>query len=159
MTITSESDDLFPGLNTMQDRLRIARKDAEEYLADPLDVDKAEAFARSTHILFDWVTDEYSDLGYGDKESCSESIYRSCPNLKAIRDFSNRAKHGGRLYENRKPYLKNGKRRGGFSRAFSRGFQWARLQLVLKDGTVLNYEDVVDEVIRFWEDFFVQHNL
>lgn len=149
MAHNSESRRLFLGLDTPRDRLRIARKDADDYLEDPLNVEKAEAFARSAHLLADWVL---PNLGYK-----ADEIYRICPNLKAIRDFSNLAKHGGKL--DRKPYLRKGEQRGGFSRAFSRDFQWARLQLYLEDGTVVNYEDVVEEVIRFWEGLFAQHDL
>ena len=149
---------LFPGLNTPKDRLAIVANDGAQYLADPLNVQKADAFARSAHILAEWVVHEHSVFEYPSKASCREDIYLRCPNLKAIRDFSNMAKHGGTLEKNRTPYFKAGKVHGGaFSNAFSRGFDISRLVLVMPDETELVYEDVVTEAMGFWEEFFATY--
>ena len=45
------SDGLFPGLNTLADRLAFVASDGAQYLADSLNVQKAETFARSAHIF------------------------------------------------------------------------------------------------------------
>ena len=149
---------LFPGLNTLQDRLTIAVSDGALYLADPLNVQKAETFARSAHILAEWVANESDAFGYLSPGDCREDIYKYCPDLRAIRDFSNMAKHGGKLEEGRTPYFKAAQlHRGVFSQGFSRGFDISRLVLVMPDETELVYEDVVAEALTFWEGFFALH--
>ncbi len=146
---------LFPGLNTLQDRFTIVASDGAQYLADPLNVQKAETFARSAHILAEWVANESAAFGYLSLGDCREAIYKRCPDLKAIRDFSNMAKHAGKLEEGRTPYFTAAKLHGGaFSQGFSRGFDISRLVLVMPDGTELDYQDVVARAGRFWEEFF-----
>ena len=155
MDQTDENQGLFPGLNTLRDRLALAVSDGSQYLAEPLDVQKADAFARSAHILAEWVVKDHVTFGYQSQGDCREDIYKRCPDLKAIRDFSNRAKHGGKLEEGRTSYFRAAKRHGGaFSRDFSRDFDISRLVLVMPDGTELDYEEVVAQAVRFWEGFF-----
>ena len=159
MEQVDEPQGLFPGLNTLQDRLHLAMREGAEYLADPLDAQKAENFARSAHILAEWVVQDHVAFGYQTQEHCRQDIYQRCPDLKAIRDLSNMAKHGGKLEEGRTPYFKAAKlHRGAFSRAFSRAFDISRLVLVMPDETELVYEDVVAEAQRFWEAFFDLHH-
>ena len=98
MDQTDENRGLFPGLNTLQDRLALAVSDGSQYLAEPLDVQKADAFARSAHILAEWVVKDHGTFGYQSEGDCREDIYKRCPDLKAIRDFSNRSR---RSYPNR----------------------------------------------------------
>ena len=149
------SEGLFPGLNTLQDRLAFAMREGAEYLANPLDVQKAESFARSAHILAEWVLEECGAFGYKSKEHCRDDIYQRCPDLKAIRDFSNRAKHGGKLDEGRTPYFKAAKvHPGAFSKGFSIDFDVTRLVLVMPDETELAYESVVANALGFWKEFF-----
>ena len=150
--------DLFPGLNTPMDRLAIAITDGVRYLADPLNVQKADSFARSAHILAEWVVTDYGAFGYQSQEDCREDIYQRCPKLKAIRDFSNMAKHGGRLDERRRPYFRSGKlHEGAFSEDFALDFDILALVLVMPDETKISYEDVVTKAMRFWEEFFATH--
>ena len=42
---------------------------------------------------------DHSTFGYQSPEGLREDIYQRCPDLKAIRDLSNMAKHGGKLRE------------------------------------------------------------
>ena len=150
---------LFLGLNTPRDRLAIAINDGVLYLADPLNEQKADSFARSAHILSEWVVKDYGAFGYQSQEDCREDIYQRCPKLKAIRDFSNMAKHGGMLDEGRPQYFRSGELHpGAFSGDFSLEFDVSALVLVLPDGKELDYEVVVDEAMRFWEEFFAVHS-
>ena len=141
MDQTDENQGLFPGLNTLRDRLALAVSDGSQYLAEPLDVQKADAFARSAHILAEWVVKDHVTFGYQSQGDCREDIYKRCPDLKAIRDFSNRAKHGGKLEEGRTSYFRAAKRHGGaFSRDFSRDFDISRL--VVCHPCIDGYRDV-----------------
>ena len=146
---------LFPGTDTLQDRLAIALNHGAEYLTDPLNVQKADSFARSAHILAEWVVKDHLAFGYDSDGQCRDDLYQRCPDLKAVRDLSNMAKHGGEPAQDRSPYFKTAKmQRGAFSRAFSRGFDISQLVLVMQDGTELVYDDVVAQAVRFWEEFF-----
>ena len=155
MDQTDENRGLFPGLNTLRDRLALAVSDGSQYLAEPLDVQKADAFARSAHILAEWVVMDHNTFGYQSQGDCRKDIYQRCPYLKAIRDLSNMAKHGGKLEEGRTPYFRATKRHGGaFSRDFSRDFDISKLVLVMPDETELDFEEMVAQALRFWEEFF-----
>ena len=146
---------LFPGSNTLQDRLAIAACDSAQYLADPLNVQKADSFARSAHILAEWVVKDHSAFGYESEGHCRNDLYERCPDLKAVRDLSNMAKHGGELLQDRTPYFKKADlHQGAFSQEFSKEFDTSMLVLALEDGTELVYADVVARAMRFWEDFF-----
>ena len=65
------------------------------------------------------------------------------------------AKHGGKLQEGSTLYFRPTKRHGGaFSRAFSRAFDISKLVLVMPDETELDFEEMVAQALRFWEEFF-----
>ena len=148
----------FPGLRSPRDQLNRAVQAAEDYLADPLNTDKAHTTAKEIHAIQDWVgqADRLKPLGYAGRAELDEHIYNQLPSLKAIRDLSNASKHGGTLDDRRKPWFQSAEFHGG---SFSRGFDISCLELHLSDGTVLWYEDIVSEAIAFWREFFADHNL
>ena len=156
MTQTNSNTGLFPSINTVGQRFARVNDLAVAYMADPLDEWKAEEFARAAHILAEWVVDEHVQFGYASQQTCREKIYQRCPSLKALRDLSNRAKHSGKLKDERKPYFETAtKHHGDYSRDFAReDFDVDRLVLILMGGTVLDYEDVVQAAMNFWQEFF-----
>lgn len=156
MKSADQSGPLFPSLSTIPGRYAMVKDDGTDYLADPLNERKAEAFARTSHTLIEWVALRYAGLGYGSKQNCLDDLYSRCPNLRALRDFSNRAKH----WQDDSTYLREQKRHNGaFSREFSRAFDISALLLVLKDGDEIYYEDVVKETMAFWEAFLIENNI
>ena len=81
-------------------------------------------------------------------------VIRNCPELSYLKDICNESKHAEiTKYEARikKAHL----HRGGFkSKAFSRGFNISRLEVMLSDGQPILFNDVVDRAVEFWSKFF-----
>ena len=54
-----------------------------------------------------------------------------------------------------KPALEEAfERKGAFSNAFSRDFDVSGLMLATQDGRELWFEDLIEEVLSFWEKYF-----
>ena len=157
MTQSQNTYGLFPNLNNIRQRYAWVEHLAVEYMADPLNEWKAEDFARAVHILAEWVFDEHNSHGHGSRQTWIEEIYLRCPSLKAFRDFSNRAKHGGKLNENRQPYFETATSHQGdyaWEDYAREDYDVDRLVLVLPDGTQLDYEDIVQAAVDFWQGVF-----
>ena len=69
-----------------------------------------------------------------------------------MRNLANGTKHNKRSSENQK--VKNTElHRGVFSKQFSRAFDTSHLKIELHDGRKIYFEDEIQKVISFWENY------
>ena len=71
-----------------------------------------------------------------------------------MQDISNGTKHF--TITKYPPSVKNTElHKGAFSNAFSRAFDISALEIELTNGTKLYFEDEIEKVINFWENYFL----
>ena len=81
-----------------------------------------------------------------------DHVRNACPELAYLQDICIESKHGEiTRYE---PHIEEAHHhRGGFSKAFSRGFDISRLEIKLLGGQTVFFLDVVNRAVGFWSDF------
>ncbi len=114
-----------------------------DYLADPLSR-KAVAAAMFGWHLCDWVVNAYGGT--------RADLKRRCPSLRLLEDICNGSKHfqpdaGAKV-------VGTDLRPGAFSSGFDRGYEIPYLPLSLADGSVRDFEDVINDVRDFWARYF-----
>ncbi len=140
------------GLSNCSDLLEELRGTVSDLKKDPVNPRLARYAAIVAWSMCDWVEVEKP------KQIQKDKIEEKCPALKYMQDLANTFKHG----EPWKPEhvkLSAAYRTGGFGRGFSRDFDIVRLELVLKDGSRLWFEDVIQEALDFWNSFLREENL
>lgn len=143
-------------LSTCSDFLDELRGTVSDLKKDPMNPRLARYAAIVAWSMCDWV---YAELRPQlNLKAVQNDVKGKCPTLYYIQDLANTIKHRNL----RKPELAQlitAEKKGSFSRGFSRGFDIVRLELVLKDGRTLWFEDVIKEVLDFWDDYLREKNL
>jgi len=125
-------------------------RDYQSFLADNTSSDNAINFSITAYHLYEW-TD--SELNEDEKEKLKEKRKEIQEDFQIIRDITNGSKH--KDIKNYVPKLKTAKKHnGGFSSAFSRGFDTTVLLIELESGKEMYFEDVAERVYAFWDKFF-----
>ena len=133
----------------------MALKDASErFKNDDLNRDLARDCAIKSWQLCDHVfnalnaTSRFTTLG-----DLQDYVRQTCPELAYLQDICTESKHG--KISRYTPRITEASFHGGaFSRAFSRGFDIARLEIELPGGQTIFFNDVVDRAVDFWSKFF-----
>ncbi len=125
-----------------------------EYKKDDTSKYKASNLANSAWHLVDWSFEDYKTIhNCNDIGKFRETLYPKCPNLKIMHDLANAKKH--KELTRPKARLKNTrKHEGDFSSEFSSDFDISYLEIELENGDILNFEDEIDKVKEFWENYF-----
>ena len=140
------------GLSNSKDFLEELRGSISDLKKDPVNPRLARYAAIVAWAMCDWVR---KDMGEQVKH---EWIKEQCPALGYLQDLGNFFKHR-ELKSSKNSTLRAARRSGTFSRAFSRGFDIVRLELILEDGSNLWFEDVIQEALEFWERYFRETGL
>jgi hypothetical protein len=140
------------GLSNSADFLNELRETVSDLTKDPVNPRLARYAAIVAWSMCDWVGKElHRPVQHG-------QIKEQCPALEYLQELSNVFKHR-ELRPSKSVTLAKAVKTGAFSRGFSRGFDIVRLELLLKDGSKLWFEDVIQEALDFWEKFFRDHGL
>ncbi|GAI99480.1 unnamed protein product, partial [marine sediment metagenome] len=106
--------------------------------------------------LVDWVFGEYEE-GKGYFSNLSEfkkNMKEKCKSLAFMQDITNGTKH--RSITRYTPTIKDTQRhKGAFSSGFSKAFDVSCLKLIFDDGTAVYFDEEIDKVRTFWEDYFI----
>lgn len=125
-------------------------RDYNLFLADNTSSDKAINFSITAYHLYEW-TD--SELNKDDKEKLKEKRKEIQEDFQIVRDITNGSKH--KDITKYVPKLKTAKKHnGGFSSAFSRGFDITVLLVEMSDGREMYFEDIAERVYTFWSNLF-----
>ena len=138
------------GLSSSADFLGELRETVSDLNKDPTNPRLAMYAAIVAWSMCDWVEIELP------QPVQHSQIKEQCPALRHLRELAIVFKH-------RKPKrlvtLAAAVKTGAFGRGFSRAFDIARLELVLEDGSKLWFEDVIQEALDFWDNFFRDNGL
>lgn len=141
-------------INDSIDKFKLLVKQYEHYKNKRLSTDRAVAFFETAWSLTEWVGKEFgrvvtqNDLGV-----FRNTLYLRCPHLKVLHDISNMSKHMT-LSKPKSSISRAGEQNGPFSSAFTTQFQSTSLVIELKDGTIYKVNDMIDEVLDFWNYYF-----
>ena len=128
---------------------------AEKFKDDDLNEDLARDCAIKAWHLCDHVFIALgSNSPFSSVRRLQDHVKGTCPALAYLQDICNESKHAEiTKYEARikKAHL----HRGGFkSKAFSRGFDISRLEVMRSEGQPILFNDVVVRAVKFWSKFF-----
>ena len=140
------------GLSSSADFLGELRETVSDLNKDPVNPRLASYAAIVAWSMCDWVSIELR------RPVQHSQIKEQCPALRYLQELANVFKHR-ELRQSKPVTLTAAVKTGAFSRAFSRAFNIARLELVLEDGSKLWFEDVIQEALDFWDHFFRDNGL
>ncbi len=142
------------GTDTAKDKYQEFLEEYTEYKDDKTSVKKARNLAITAWHLVDWSFEDYKPLHNLDKiGDFRQTLYPSCPSLKIMHDLANASKH--KNLDRPKADLKNTEKHiGTFSHEFSKEFDTTYLAIELMDGTKLDFEEEIDKVKLFWDNYF-----
>jgi hypothetical protein len=148
------------GRQSSRDVLHALKERADAFEKDPLNSELANQCAIDAWSLCDWVfKDHGARLGMQTLKDLQSSMKAMCPNLALLQDVANASKH--KNITTYIPRLKEAKNHhGAFQRdAFSSAFDVSALVLVGDDGSEIWFDDVLKDVIRHWDDYFLRNGL
>lgn len=138
------------------DFLNKLREDYGEFCNDDTSSRIALNCAMTAWHLTDWVFNEYNStisINFPTLASYQEDMKVRCPSLQIMHDVTNGTKH----YELKRhiPEVKETKlHQGAFDKSFDRSFDTSSLDVEMKDGRKIYFEDEIGNVVEFWEDYF-----
>jgi hypothetical protein len=143
------------GTDSAKDKYREFLIEYADYKDDETSAKKACDLATTSWHLIDWAFEDYKSIhNLHSIGEFRETLYPSCPSLKIMHDLANASKH--KNLDRPKANLKNTERQiGAFSREFSKEFDTTHLGIELMDGTKLDFEEEIDKVKIFWDNFFI----
>ncbi|HEY1009882.1 MAG TPA: hypothetical protein VGE58_07210 [Daejeonella sp.] len=141
-------------INDSIDKFKLLVKQYEHYKNKQLSTDTAVSFFETAWSLTEWVGKEFGGVvTQNDLGIFRNALYPRCPHLKVLHDISNMSKHMT-LSKPKSSISKTGKQTGPFSSAFTMQFQSTSLVIELEDGTIYQVNDMIDEVLDFWNYYF-----
>ncbi|MBP7477425.1 MAG: hypothetical protein KA797_02790 [Chitinophagales bacterium] len=123
----------------------------EDYKRDTTSSRLAINFAMNAWHIIDWIyhEDDSSKLKLGDYQN---DIKNKCLSLQIMHDVTNGSKH---FKLNRHiPEISKTRHVGTFDSTFDSTFDRSRLEIVMKDGTILDFEVEAKKVMDYWENKF-----
>ena len=140
-------------LQNSRDCLDDLRETISDFKKDRLNPRIARYGAVVAWSICDWVFLERGlQLGYKNLTSLQIDVREKCPGLGYLQDLANSLKH--KTITMYKPALEEAfERKGAFSSGFSRDLDVSGFMLATQDGRELWFEDVIEEVLSFWEEY------
>ena len=144
------------GLSSSTDFLEELRQTVADLQDDPVNPRLARYAAIVAWSMCDWVKEELEPKMSLNR--LQNQCKAQCPELGYLQELGNLVKHR-ELRASTTITLREAHKTGAFSRAFSRGFDIVRLELVLEDGRKEMFEDVIQKALAFWDKFFQNKGL
>lgn len=147
MTINNLSFDI----RTSVDFFQKLKEDYSEFMKDKTSSRIALNCAMTAWHLIEWVFHEYNTNKKLD--NFQNEIKNKCSSMQIMKDISNGTKHY--LLTKSKPEIKKTSlSKGSFDNGFNRDFDISTLDVEYNDGTEVFFEDEIENVIDFWENYF-----
>jgi hypothetical protein len=131
--------------------------DFEKYKNGELDTQTAMSLSVDAWHLTDWVYSEYKQIHeFTDLGAFRDSLYPNCEHLKIMHDLANSAKHS----ETSRPKAniqEASEYEGVYSFEYSNEYDTSRIEIKLDTDEILDFNDVIEEVIIFWINYFQIH--
>lgn len=131
----------------------------EDFLKDYASSTKALHIATESWHLIDWIFNEFPTIHNLDLRNIGpfrETLYPLCDSLKIMHDLANSSKHS--KVDNEKGRIQEARLHlGDFSTSdwCKDDFNVSRLEIILKNGTKLYFEDEIKKVVDFWKSYFI----
>lgn len=138
-------------IQTHKDFYKKLIEEYNDFLNHPLSSRHAIDFSMTAYHLIEWIyfeCDEYKSL-----DNFRKDIKEKCPEMQIAHDIAT----GGKHYKlnTHKPKIEDTKLKGGsFSRGFSKDFDVSYLKVEMKDGRIMNFENVAKNIIIFWKKYY-----
>lgn len=141
------------GIKTATDLFQKLTREYRRCKADCSSADHAINFCTTAHHLYvDWLRNELDAASYGKLKN--EVDQRISVEVGIVRDICDGSKH---LILDRRPHVQisdSNVHHGGFSNAFSLGFDVDGLSITLKDGSSVYFDQIADTIFDFWKHYF-----
>jgi hypothetical protein len=125
-------------------------RDYNSFLVDKTSSGNAVNFAVTAYHLYEWTESELDEKG---KEQLKDKRKELQEEFQIIRDITNGSKH--KDITQYTPKLKTAKKNNGaFSSGFSSGFNITVLLVEMQDGREMYFEDIVENIYKFWDCYF-----
>lgn len=139
-------------IKTTADFLKKLIEDYNEFLVDRTSSRVALNCAMTAWHLSEWTYNEFNQqlaTQFTTLSLYQQSIKKQCPSLQIMHDLANGTKHY-RLTKHVLVVKETTFHKGDFSSDFSRDFDISSLDIELKDGTKIYFEDEIETTISFW---------
>lgn len=140
-------------------KFRHLLEEIQEFRESNLSIRKAYNLALQSWHLTDWVFNEHI-LDLKIKKAYSEQltafrvkIIERCSSLNVMHDIAQEHKHS-KVDKPKATIRVLRKDEGAFSQAFNKSFDITRIEIVLKDGSILDFVETINSVISFWQEYF-----
>lgn len=145
------------GVGSTRDLLVMLLEDYEDFKRDTTSSKCAIRCAMTSWHLADWSYKEFSAtlaLQYPTIKNYQNRLKTLCPDLEIMQDIANGSKHNQiTLYQ---PKVERTEiHKGAFSSGFSRDFDTSSLDVHMKDGSKIYFEDIIEPVVTFWKNYLV----
>jgi hypothetical protein len=130
--------------------------DHDEFSKDKTSSRNALNCAMTAWHLTEWVYNEFNQILNSQFSSLSlfqQDLKHKCPALQIMHDLANGTKHY-HLTKHRPIVSKTNLHAGSFDSSFDRSFDISTLEIELKDGSKIYFEDEIETAIIFWKHYF-----
>ena len=106
--------------------------------------------------LTDWIYHNYGlNKKFSKLKNYQAHIKELCPSLQVIHDIANGSRHF-KLEYHRPKIETTEKDEGVFDNTFDFTFDRAMLKIIMKNGDILIFDDVMTNSISFWKDYILE---
>ena len=140
-------------LTTPEQLLDKLKSEQRRLLTQPYDSCTGFNAAVTAYHLAEWVWNQRQPRDYPNLDRFKEMVQRECPSGWIVRDIANSAKHF--TLRDAPPNSSRGQG-GGFSNAFSSGFEINHLVIDTSEGPI-RFNQVLGDVVAFWDEFLCEH--
>ena len=146
------------GIKGTVDLYSLLIEDYEDFKTDKLSSKFAMRCAMDSWHIVDWLYKEFNAIlinSYPNFNDYRAWVKTQCPQLAIMQDITNGSKHNQITFYT--PQVdKTEVHHGAFSSGFSRDFDVSTLDVHMKDGTKIYFEDIIEPVINFWHNHLTQ---
>lgn len=148
--------DLSFGIKSSKDFFQKLQDDYSDFCKDKTSSRIALNCAMTSWHLTEWIYHEYNTQlisTFPEIYAFQAQIKKMCPSLRILHDIANGTKHY--LLTKHVPVIKETNlHQGAFSNDFSRDFDISTLDIELKDGSKIYFEDEIEKAVLFWKEYF-----
>ena len=130
-------------------------EDYRDFCKDKLSSRIALNCAMTAWHITDWTYNEFNEQltrQFKTLGSYQQKLKDQCSSLQVMHDLANGTKHF-KLTKHQPVIKGTSLHKGSFSNDFSRDFDISTLEIELKDGTKIYFEDEIENTVKFWKEY------
>ncbi|WP_373493608.1 hypothetical protein [Aquiflexum sp.] len=140
-------------IQTHKDFYKKLIEEYKDFLNQPLSSRHAINFSMTAYHLIEWIYHDDNETKPKTLNDFRQEIKDKCPEMQIVHDIATGGKHY-KLWKHN-PKTENTKLKGGtFSRGFSKAFNISLLKVEMKDGQIMDFEDVAKTIMTFWDSYY-----